>query len=129
MGSWRLFVRDDYAFSVGSIAGGWTLDIATTPTAVTMLSFSARAAAGRVDLSWRTASETGITGFNVFRTGRSGMVRVNRALIEAVGVFGATYRLVDWAARAGVTYTYRLQIVYRDGTRAWYRTVHATARR
>lgn len=129
MGTWRLFVRDDCGVSVGSIAGGWTLEIATMPTAVTVLSFSARAAAGRVDLSWRTASETGIAGFNIFRRGPAGTLKVNRGLIEAVGIFGGAYRLVDRTASAGVTYTYRLQIVQRDGTRGWYGAIRATARR
>ena len=34
-------------------------------------------------------------------------------------VAGATYRIVDRRARAGVTYTYRLQAVMRDGSRSW----------
>lgn len=129
-GIWQLFVRDDCGLSVGSIAGGWSLDITMgPPLAVSVLSFSARAVPGRVDLSWRTASETRIAGFNVFRTGPAGTAKVNRSLVEAVGVFGGSYRLVDRTVRAGTAYTYRLQIVYRDGTRGWYRTVRATARR
>jgi hypothetical protein len=127
MGTWKLFVLDDCATETGSINSGWTLDITMNPTAVTVLSFSARARAGQVDLSWRTASETGMAGFNVFRTGPLKTVKVNRGLIKAVGVFGGNYRLVDRTARSGVKYSYRLQIVYRDGRRAWDRTIRAVA--
>jgi hypothetical protein len=129
MGAWKLFVLDDCATDGGGIDGGWTLDIQTMPTAVTLLSFSARAAAGRVELSWRTASESGIAGFNVFRTGPSDTVKVNRGLVAAGGIFGARHRLVDRTGHPGTTYAYRLQTVHLDGRREWSRSTRVSMRR
>ena len=91
------------------------------PTAVRMLGFGARPTRGGVDLRWRTASEGEVLGFNVWRRGAGGESRVNRSLVTARGtVAGASYRLVDRAARPGRSYAYRLQIVSRDGSRSWY---------
>jgi hypothetical protein len=83
----------------------------------------------RVQLSWRAASESGITGFNVFRTGPSGTVKVNRGLIAAAGIFGARHRLVDRAGHRGTSDTYRLQIVHLDRRREWSRTARVSMRR
>ena len=91
------------------------------PTAVRMLGFGARPTRGGVILRWRTASENAVLGFNVWRRGTRGESRVNRSLVAARGtVAGASYRLIDRAARAGRSYIYRLQIVSRDGSRSWY---------
>jgi hypothetical protein len=91
------------------------------PTAVRVLRFGARADRGAVVLHWRTAAEARVLGFDVWRRGASGERQVNRALVAASGgVGGARYRLVDRGTRPGVSYTYRLQIVNRDGTRSWY---------
>ncbi|MFN2466724.1 MAG: hypothetical protein ABR521_01120 [Gaiellaceae bacterium] len=130
MGDWQLYVSDD-CLDAGKISGGWTLNLTMdSPTAVTVASFSARAIASAVELSWRTASETGFAGFNVFRRGPSGTVKVNRGLIAARGgMFGETYRLVDRSARAGARYTYRLQAVHMDGSRTSHRSVRVAARR
>lgn len=91
------------------------------PTAARLLSFAARAERGSVVLRWRTGSEVGVVGFNVWR--RSGSVerKTNRSLVTATGrAGGATYRLVDRTAKAGARYTYRLQAVHRNGSRSWY---------
>ena len=97
----------------------------STPTAVTFSSFRASRTASGVLLRWRTAQESRLLGFNVYRSG----VKVNRMLIAArgSGAVGAAYRLRDASARRGATYTYRLQVVSLDGTRAWLGT--AVARR
>jgi hypothetical protein len=85
------------------------------PTAVRLLSFSARRSLVGVAIRWRTAQEAAVLGFNVYRDG----VRVNRRLVAARGgVAGAVYRVRD--LRAG--HRYRLQLVRTDGRRAWIAT-------
>ncbi len=130
-GPWKLYVADDCSDDVGQIVSGWTLNINPTPTAAGLLSFSAAARAGAVELRWRSAGETGLLGYNVFRSGPGGLVRVNGSLVTARSLLGARsdmYRLVDRRVRAGVAYTYRLQTVSQDGTRRWERTARAIAR-
>jgi subtilisin-like proprotein convertase family protein len=114
MGAWNLYVADDCQDFTGAINGGWTLDITTQLTAVTVLAFTARALPAGVRLSWRTASQIGIAGFNVFR----GDAKVNRSLIPASHGFGGAYSVVDRSTRAGRA-AYRLQVVNLDGSRRW----------
>jgi hypothetical protein len=100
------------------------------PTAVRVMGFGARAGHGGVVLRWRTASEAGVLGFNVWRRGAGGELRLNHALVSAGGrASGARYRLVDRNARPGASYTYRLQIVSRDGARSWYRSARVRVAR
>ena len=95
------------------------------PTVVAVRTFSAARGDGSVVLRWRTASENGLIGFNVWRRGSGRETKVNRALIVATGGSrGASYTLVDRSARAATAYTYRLQVVNLDGSRSW----HASAR-
>jgi hypothetical protein len=83
------------------------------PTAVRVVSFRARPTRAGVALSWRTASEVRMLGYNVWR----GKVKVNSKLIDAQDrVAGATYRLLDRGARSG---RYRLQGVGWDGKGVW----------
>jgi hypothetical protein len=85
-------------------------------TALTLRTFAARRTGHGVERRWRTAQETALLGFNVYRSG----VKVNRTLIAARGaVSGAGYRLVDRSGRVGAASTYRLQAVHADGTRVW----------
>lgn len=91
------------------------LNTTQPPTAVALRGFAARRTGQGVELRWRTAQETDLLGFDVYRSG----VKVNRTLIAArgSGAAGAVYRLLDRNARAA--YAYRLQAVKLDGTRAW----------
>ena len=106
---------------------GWFIDdivvSGVVPTAVTVASFTATAARGKgVEVTWKTASEVDAVGFNVWRYSGGKGVKVNRTLIAAkasVRAGGATYRLVDRHARPGVAYTYKLQVVNKNGLRAW----------
>ncbi len=120
-GTWSLYVVDDANQDSGSITGGWTLTLAG-PTAVALRSFAAHPGASGVALAWRTASETGIAGFELFRSSAgSKPVRLNRALIPAKrtgSAQGASYRYLDRSARAGASYTYRLQLVGPSGARS-----------
>jgi hypothetical protein len=85
--------------------------ICSGPTAVTVSSFRAHRSTTGTRLQWRTASEAQIAGFNVYR----GKWRLNQKLILAHGRPSA-YTFVDWRNAAAV---YRLQVVRRDGSRAW----------
>jgi hypothetical protein len=49
------------------------------------------------------------------------------ALSVKGGATGAGYRIVDRSTRAGVVYTYRLQVVDVDGTRSWYGSARVRA--
>jgi hypothetical protein len=93
-------------------------------TVVALEHFRARADRGRVVLDWRTASETDVLGFNVWRQTTGPEQKANRQLVPASGrADGASYRLVDRTARWSMSYTYRLQIVHRNGTHSWYGSV------
>jgi hypothetical protein len=93
---------------------------------VRVVGFGARPDRGRVVVSWRTAAETDVLGFNVWR----GTTKVNRSLIHARGALrGSSYRFVDRGVRAGARYTYRLQLVTRSGAKSWYGSVRVRAQR
>ena len=97
---------------------------AGAPTAVKLVGFTARPAAGAVELRWRTAQETRLLGFNVYRSGAGRTIKLNRALIVAKAgrLTGAQYRLVDRRPRAHAAYRYRLQAVTASGSRYWLAT-------
>ncbi|MFN2468534.1 MAG: FG-GAP repeat protein [Gaiellaceae bacterium] len=106
-----------------------TLPVLAT-TSARMRSFDARASRGRVVLNWRTASETDLLGFNVWRRrGRGGGERkVNPTLVAARGdVAGTSYRIEDRSVRPGATYGYRLELVRANGS-SWYGSARVTAR-
>ena len=95
------------------------------PTAVRVTTLSATRGPSGVAVRWRTAAETNVLGFNVWR----GAKKLNRALVPASGkAGGAGYRVLDRTAKPGRSYAYRLQVVGRDGTRSWQGStkVHAS---
>jgi hypothetical protein len=105
-----------FDFTLGTVSPA----LCQAPTGVQLRSFDARASRGAVQLRWRTASEVGTVGFNVWRLTAAAKTKVNRSLISAHGsAVGAHYSFVDRTAQRGASYTYRLQIVNRDGTRSW----------
>jgi hypothetical protein len=116
---------------------GWYIDdVAVTEeppsgtTAVRVSSFTAAPAHGSVAIRWRTASEVGTVGFDVWRFGRGPAVRVNSRLIAAksAGTRGASYSLLDRTPLRGTAATYRLQAVDRDGRRSWRGVAAVTMR-
>jgi subtilisin-like proprotein convertase family protein len=125
-GTWQLFVVDDFAGDVGSIAGGWALNISSTPTSVAVRSFAAAQVGRQVVVRWRVAPLSHVLGFHVYRSSRAKTVRLNSALIAADGT--ELYRLVDRRISGGRSYTYRLQVVKPDGSRAWYGSSSLTTR-
>ena len=135
-GDWKLYIVDDCG-QTGAAGGGsltqWCLvfngsgtSTCGGPTAVTLRSFTATRKVGDVQLVWRTGQESAVAGFNVFRVRGAASTKVNPALVAARSLGsarGGLYRLVDRTARAGATY--RLQIVYANGARAWAGTARA----
>ena len=96
----------------------WWARVSAIPTAANVLSVSARRGPTGAVVTWRTAAESRILGFNVWRGG----VRVNGALIRATHsgqARGARYRFVD--RKALRSSTYRLEVVDLNGKRSWYR--------
>lgn len=103
----------------------WQIPLPSVPTAVSVTSFAARRIGSHVRVSWRTASESAIAGFNVIRNGK----RLNRALIAAKRsgqAGGAAYSFVDRSALRGRRYSYRLQVVDLTGRRSWHGAATAT---
>jgi hypothetical protein len=113
-------------YVAGTGAASYTVTISgLTPTAVQVRSFTAAPAARGTVLRWRTASEAGLLGFNVYRGTGARTRKLNHSLIRAKGgAAGASYSWLHRGARAGSRY--RLQIVNADGTRHWYGVVRST---
>jgi len=87
------------------------------PTGVTLAGLTAAAQPGGVLMSWQTASEVGILGFNVLRRVGGEFVAVNPEFLFAQyagASLGAAYTYVDADLPAGV-YTYTLEVVLLDG--------------
>ena len=92
------------------------------PTSVEAESLEAIATTQGVRVTWRTAQELRIAGFNLYRASGATSTRLNAHLIRAKhsgSLSGAGYCFLDSRTRAGRSYTYRLQLVRLDGTRAW----------
>jgi hypothetical protein len=105
------------AFSRWTMATG---DPGNPPSAVTVSSFTAAVEAGRIGLAWMTASEIGITGFNLLRSASATGTyrRINSGLIlnKCLGcVTGANYSYTDETVAAGQKYFYKLQSVDHTG--------------
>ena len=94
------------------------------PTGVTIEWFDAVVESGGVLVTWRTASETEIVGFNVLRqtTAATEFVKVNPQLLVAEHAgqnLGAAYAFRDTRLQPG-GYTYRLEAVKLDGSAVPY---------
>jgi hypothetical protein len=86
----------------------------TPPAAVKLLSFSAKASRTGVHVSWKTASEVGALGFNVYRQVGTVKVKLNAKLIAAKGgTGGASYSLVDRSGKSSSRYL--LQEIQKNG--------------
>jgi hypothetical protein len=99
------------------------------PTAVTLISFTAEAAADHVILAWETASEPENEGFNVWRSEAADgeYTKLNAALIPAQGNAdtGASYAYTDTTMVKGVTYYYQLEDVDIHGVSTFHGPVSA----
>lgn len=93
---------------------------AAPPTAVTVQGLRAQRDRGRAVLSWRTASEINLLGFNVYRKIGTRLVRLNPSLISSVFGGSVAWQDYSWIDRRRPTaLRYRLQIVTVDGSRHW----------
>ncbi|MFN2468844.1 MAG: hypothetical protein ABR521_12020 [Gaiellaceae bacterium] len=104
----------------------YTARVTPGPTALTVIDlFARRSVRGRVVVTWRTANERDVLGFDLFRTAAGRTVRVNRALIRARAsgrAAGEVYRIVDRSVGRQATPTYRLRVLGHDGARWWQGT-------
>jgi hypothetical protein len=91
-----------------------TIYCAPDPTAVVLASFEAASAVNGIRLSWETASEFDVLGFNLYRTEAPDgqRIQLNKDLIAAQSLgssTGASYEFVDETALPRKTYYYWLQ--------------------
>lgn len=103
----------------------WWAGIYASPTAITVLSFTAERGGAAVVVRWTTGAELNSWGFHLLRSSdgtRANAVQVTLQLVPAAGRGGngASYRWVDQTAQPGVTYTYWLVEVEQGGTTAEY---------
>lgn len=103
------------------------------PTAVELLSFTAKGRLRAVVLKWETANELDIAGFNIYRARTiSGVKKViNPDLIPAMGAgstTGALYTYKDKTAKPGVLYFYWLEVVDFEEGETLYGPVKARRR-
>lgn len=95
------------------------------PTALQLVYFRAtadvHAPENGIEVSWETVFETGVRGFQIWRSttgARGDAILLNETLVSSRGTAaaGATYRLVDTDVSFGTTYTYWLEQTKTDGT-------------
>lgn len=101
-----------------------------TPSDVDLISFNATRESAGVKLTWETAAERQIAGFNVLRSATGDLADaavLNEGLIfgEGDSVSGTSYSFVDSAPVAGGSYW--LQVVNADGTTEEYGPVRPAA--
>lgn len=114
-GNWYFNVHTGN-FPDGEIRGQITL----APTAVRVASASAVRTPRGVLVRWRTATDAGTLGFNVYRREPGRLVKLNRALISAVFAGTTRGRAYSWLDRGAVSGArYRIELVALDGARSW----------
>ena len=122
----------------GLSAGGGVLDLALAfPQGIGPLTFclvapgsgsapvfrsiKTQAAKNGVLVSWATATEVDVLGFNVYRQVKGTGVKANKSLLVArAGTTGRSYSWLDKAAKTSKTATpYWVQAVNENGSRTW----------
>jgi hypothetical protein len=102
------------------------------PTVISLASFSAAPAHGRVIITWSIASETGTASFNLSRSEseHGEYIKINASLIPAQGssTQGAAYEFVDTNVQNRKTYYYKLEDIYLNGNSTMHGSVKATPR-
>ncbi len=102
----------------------------TVPTAVELLSLSARGVDGGAVVEWETASELDNLGFHLHRAEAEGgpYEQITSSLIPGLGSSptGRRYRYEDQGLRNGTTYFYTLEDVETTGRTKWHGPVSAT---
>jgi uncharacterized repeat protein (TIGR01451 family) len=95
------------------------------PTAVRIRSATAARTGKGVLVRWRTASEAGLLGFNVYREQGAQRLRLNRTLIGVTAASGGRYSWRDRTPATARSPRYWLQEVRLDGKRVWHGPVAA----
>lgn len=100
------------------------------PNAVELKTFDVLRKSKKAILSWETANEIDIQGFNIYRSGKSDgtLKKVNAELIpaEAVGSSsGATYQITNSSLKPWKTYFYWLEWVDMDSNSTLYGPIKA----
>jgi hypothetical protein len=93
-----------------------------TPTLVTVRSLAGTRRANGALVRWRTASDVGILGFNVYRELKTGLrLKLNRSLLAASSTpAGRAYRWLDRAAPRHGKLRYWIQEKLLNGAPQWY---------
>jgi len=111
------------------------LDTATTPifqpTAVTLAAFEAVWQGNAIRVTWETAAELDLLGFNLYRSASpSGpWTRINTELIPAQhpgAVLGAVYEWLDTGVTPGAAYYYQLEDLEVQGASTFHGPATAT---
>lgn len=91
---------------------------------IVLLYFRAQAGQDSVRLTWQTAGEINLSGFNLARSvnPQSDFIQINQSLITAQGtnLLGAIYTFTDSQLSSNTTYYYRLEVVRTDQSREIY---------
>jgi len=97
-------------------------------TNINLSSLKAKASDAKVTLKWRTETEPGNAGFNVWRA--EGFQKINESFIPALGsaVSGSEYDFVDQWVLNGKRYFYLLEDIDTKGISTFHGPVRATPR-
>jgi len=98
-----------------------TITYNITPTAVKISSFTAHKQGAAILLTWETANELDLVGFNLYRSsglaGERGVVNETPIAARLPGsAEGNLYEYLDSEIETGIVYTYWLEVVTRSGT-------------
>ena len=102
------------------------------PTSLDVSAFGAGIEGTTIRLTWETASEVEIAGFNVLRAALPAATAFRVMNVEPIlatqsgSGSGASYSYLDEAATPGVVYHYRLEILRTDGGTEVYGDAEAT---
>ena len=126
--AWDLGDPDDYVYGTDEVTrrnissfSDWTVANDNSPTAVTLIAFTATPDTDAIVLEWETASELDNLGFNLYRSESTNGERLplNTTLIPSQNpgsAWGANYQFTDEAVIKGTTYYYWLENLDIDGT-------------
>ncbi len=112
---------------VGSACDAGADEIGSGPTAIRVSTMRVLRTGSSVALRWRTADETGVLGFAVYRSTASQRTRLTRTLIVAAGrATGRAYSFRDRKPPLSRQPRYWLEEVRLDGSRNWYGPLRPT---
>lgn len=101
----------------------YPITIYDVPTSVELANFKAVFKSARAELMWRTAQETDMVGFYVWRRrGKGEWEKMTTDLIAAKNpgtLIGAKYKYKDKNLKPGKKYRYKLELVHTQGKSSW----------